>query len=162
MVIEDDVEIGSCNTIERASLGQTLIKKGAKTGNLVYIAHNVIVGRNTRIGGQAGIAGNTVIGNHVLIGPQAGIADDTAIGDYVKIGPQAGIGPGRVIFDHAVIGPQAGIISDMIEEGGSAFGTPGMSRRAWLRSGKLIPQLYDMKKNLNQMADRISKLEEKL
>lgn len=162
VVIEDKVDIGACNTIERASLGQTLIKQGVKTGNLVYIAHDVMIGKNTRIGGQAGIASNTKIGDNVSIGPQAGIADNTAIGNHVWIGPQAGVGPKRVIFDRAVIGPQAGIISDMKEEGESAFGTPGMSRRAWLRSGKLIPQLYDMKKEMTRMAQELDDLKDKL
>lgn len=140
VVIEDDVDIGAYNTIERANLGHTRIRKGAKTGNLVYIAHNVSIGRHTRVGGSAGIAGNTFIGNNVLIGPKAGIAQELLIGN------------------NAVIGPKASIIANVPEEGG-AFGTPGMSRAAWLRSSSLIPQLPAMKRDIARMSKKIEELQ---
>ena len=160
VVIEDDVEIGAGNTIERANLGQTLIKQGVKTGNLVDISHNVTIGENTRVGAQAGIAGNTTVGAHVLIGPQVGIADEVCVGDYVRIGPQAGIRRGTLIDDHAVIGPQAGIIADLDKEE-KAYGTPGMSLQAWLRSGKLIPQLHTMRREIDTMAQQIDELKKR-
>lgn len=139
VVIEDDVHIGAYNTIEKANLGRTLIQEGVKTGNFVYIAHNVSVGRCTRIGGQAGVAGNTVIGDHVIIGPQAGIDQELIIGN------------------HAVIGPRAVIIDDMVT-GESAYGISGMTRREWLRSAILIPQLYAMQREIKKMARQIDKL----
>ncbi|MFT5303451.1 MAG: UDP-3-O-[3-hydroxymyristoyl] glucosamine N-acyltransferase [Mariniblastus sp.] len=139
VVIKDDVEIGACNTIARANLGRTLIQQGVKTGSLVHIGHNAIVGKNTRIVTQAGIAGNVEIGDHVLIGPQAGIAEE------------------RMIGHKAVIGPQAGIIAD-VANSEHAFGTPGMSRRAWLQSAHLIPQLSEMRKEMVRMAQELEEL----
>lgn len=157
VVIEDDVEMGACNTIERANLGKTLIEEGVKTGNLVHIGHNVTIGANTRVGAQVGIASNTMIGESVQIGPQAGIADNVFIGDHVVIGPQAGIARGLIIDDYATIGPQAGIIAH-VAKAEKAYGTPGMSSKAWLRSGKLIPQLHTMRKDIDTIAQNIDQI----
>ncbi|MDG2013218.1 MAG: UDP-3-O-(3-hydroxymyristoyl)glucosamine N-acyltransferase [Pirellulaceae bacterium] len=143
VVIEDDVEIGACNTISRGNLGRTLIRQGVKTGNLVHIGHNVTVGKNTRIVTQAGIAGNAEIGDHVLVGPQVGIAEERTIGH------------------EAVIGPQAGIIAD-VADGENVFGTPGMSRRAWLSSASLIPQLSEMRKEMIRMTQQLDELKTQL
>lgn len=139
VVIEDHVEIGAGNTIERANLGRTLIRQGAKTGALVHIGHNVTVGRDTRIVAQAGIGGNTIVGERVLIGGQAGVEQNLTIGD------------------DAVIGPQAGVICD-VAAGEQVFGTPGMSRGAWLRSAILIPQLARMRKELTRLSKQWDEL----
>ena len=90
-VIEDDVEIGSNCSIDRATLGETRIKRGTKLDNLIQIAHNVNVGKNTVIAAQAGIAGSTVIGDSVTIAGQAGIVGHIRIGNYVTVGAQAGV-----------------------------------------------------------------------
>ena len=92
VVIEDHVEIGANTTIDRATMGSTIIRKGAKLDNLVQIAHNVVVGENTVIVAQTGIAGSTKIGRNCIIGGQVGIIDHLTIGDNVKIAAQSGIG----------------------------------------------------------------------
>jgi UDP-3-O-[3-hydroxymyristoyl] glucosamine N-acyltransferase len=92
VVIEDYVEIGSCSTVDRATLGTTYIRKGAKLDNQIQVAHNVEIGENTVIAAQTGIAGSTKIGKNCLIGGQVGIAGHITIGDRVKIQAQSGIG----------------------------------------------------------------------
>ena len=92
VVIEDYVEIGSCSTVDRATLGTTYIRRGAKLDNQIQVAHNVEIGENTVIAAQTGIAGSTKIGKNCLIGGQVGIAGHITIGDWVKIQAQSGIG----------------------------------------------------------------------
>lgn len=92
VILEDNVEVGSCTTIDRATLGSTIIKKGVKLDNQIQIAHNVEIGENTVIAAQTGIAGSTKIGKNCLIGGQVGFAGHLIIGDNVKIQAQSGIG----------------------------------------------------------------------
>ena len=92
VIIEDNVEIGACTTIDRATLGSTIIRKGVKLDNQIQIAHNVEVGENTVIASQTGIAGSTKIGKNCMIGGQVGIVGHITIGNNVKIQAQSGIG----------------------------------------------------------------------
>jgi UDP-3-O-[3-hydroxymyristoyl] glucosamine N-acyltransferase len=92
VLIEDHVEIGSNTTIDRATLGSTIIRKGVKLDNLIQIAHNVEIGENTVIAAQTGIAGSTKIGKNCMIGGQVGIVGHLIIADEVKIAAQSGIG----------------------------------------------------------------------
>ncbi len=92
VIIEDDVEIGACTTIDRATLGSTILRKGVKLDNHIQVAHNVEIGENTVIAAQTGIAGTTKIGKNCLIGGQVGFAGHLVIGDGVKIQAQSGIG----------------------------------------------------------------------
>ena len=92
VIIEDDVEIGACTTVDRATLGSTIIRKGVKLDNHIQVAHNVEIGENTVIAAQTGIAGTTKIGKNCLIGGQVGFAGHLIIGDGVKIQAQSGIG----------------------------------------------------------------------
>jgi UDP-3-O-[3-hydroxymyristoyl] glucosamine N-acyltransferase len=94
-VIEDDVEIGSNTTIDRATLGSTFIRKGVKLDNLIQIAHNVDVGQHSAMAAQVGVAGSAKIGKHVMIGGQAGISGHITIADQTQIVAQSGI-PGSV------------------------------------------------------------------
>jgi len=89
--IDDDVEIGANTTIDRARFGRTWIQEGAKIDNLVQVAHNVVIGKNTVIAAQTGIAGSVRIGQRVLIGGQVGIIGHIEIGDNTAIGAQSGI-----------------------------------------------------------------------
>jgi len=89
--IDDDVEIGANTTIDRARFGRTWIQEGAKIDNLVQIAHNVVIGKNTVIAAQSGIAGSVQIGQRVLIGGQVGVIGHIEIGDNTAIGAQSGI-----------------------------------------------------------------------
>lgn len=91
VILEDNVEVGSNSTIDRATMGSTVIKKGVKIDNLCMIAHNVEIGKNTAMAAQVGIAGSAKIGEHVMIGGQAGISGHLHIADGTKIVAQSGI-----------------------------------------------------------------------
>ena len=92
VILEDDVEIGANTTIDRATMGSTLIRKGVKLDNLIQVAHNVEIGENTVISAQTGISGTTKIGKNCLIGGQVGIVNHLTIADEVKIAAQSGVG----------------------------------------------------------------------
>ncbi len=139
--IDDDVEIGAGNTIDRATFGKTWIKSGVKTDNLVHIAHNVTVGENTVLVAQVGISGSVTIGKHVILAGQAGVSGHLAIGDDVTIGPQAGI-------------------SKSVQSGAVVSGTPEMPHRLWLRVQRIIPRLPELKKKLSEIENRLKKIEE--
>jgi UDP-3-O-[3-hydroxymyristoyl] glucosamine N-acyltransferase len=101
VIIEDYVDIGAVTTIDRATLGSTIIRSGVKLDNQIHIAHNVEIGKNTVIAAQSGVAGSAKIGENCLIGGQVGIAGHITIGNNVKIQAQSGIG--RTIKDNEVI-----------------------------------------------------------
>ncbi len=101
VIIEDNVDIGACTTIDRATLGSTIIRKGVKLDNQIQVAHNVEIGENTVIAAQTGIAGTTKIGKNCMIGGQVGIAGHLTIGDNVRIQAQSGVG--RNIKDNEVL-----------------------------------------------------------
>ncbi|MFO7701785.1 UDP-3-O-(3-hydroxymyristoyl)glucosamine N-acyltransferase [Psychroflexus maritimus] len=101
VIIEDHVDVGAGTTIDRATLGSTIIRKGVKLDNQIQIAHNVEIGEHTAIAAQTGIAGSTKIGKHCLIGGQVGIVGHIQIGDRVKIQAQTGIG--RNVKDDEVL-----------------------------------------------------------
>jgi len=140
--IDDDVEIGALNAIDRARFGKTWIQRGVKTDNLIQIAHNVTIGEDSVIAAQAGIAGSTTIGHHVRIAGQAGIAGHIALGNHVTIVGQAGIG-------------------QSVPDGEILSGTPGIPHRLWLRVQRLFPRLPELHKKLTQVEKRLQKIEEK-
>lgn len=136
VVIEDNVSIGTNSTIDCATMGSTLIKKGAKIDNLVQIAHNVVIGENTVIASQAGISGSTEIGNNCVIAGQAGI-----IG-HLKI------------VDNTTIGAKTGVIKSIKKVGETVFGYIGMDMKNFLKS-------YSVFKNLDDIQNRLRELEKK-
>ena len=91
VILEDNVEIGANVTIDRATMGSTIIRKGVKLDNLIQIGHNVEVGENTVMAAQTGISGSTKIGKNCMFGGQVGIAGHLKIANGTKIGAQAGI-----------------------------------------------------------------------
>jgi UDP-3-O-[3-hydroxymyristoyl] glucosamine N-acyltransferase len=91
VVIEDDVEVGSNTTIDRATIGSTIIRKGVKLDNLIQIAHNAEVGNNTVIAAQTGISGSTKIGKNVMVGGQVGFAGHISVADGTKLAAQSGV-----------------------------------------------------------------------
>lgn len=101
VIIEDNVDIGSGTTIDRATLGSTIIRSGVKLDNQIHVAHNVEIGRNTVIAAQTGIAGSTKIGNECMIGGQVGIVGHINIGNNVRIQAQSGIG--KSIGDNEIV-----------------------------------------------------------
>jgi len=131
--IEDDVEIGANTTIDRATMGATRIKKGAKLDNLIQIAHNVVVGEHTGIAAQAGIAGSSQIGNSALIGGQAGIAG------HLKVA------------DGAMIQAQSGIASNIDIPGSKWYGSPAIAYNNYLRSYAVFKQLPDLLKRVESL-----------
>jgi len=103
VVIEDNVEIGANTTIDRATLGSTIIRRGVKLDNLIQVGHNVEIGENTVIAAQTGIAGSTKIGKNCMLGGQVGLAGHIVIADDVKIGAQSGLAsnvnkPGTILL----------------------------------------------------------------
>jgi UDP-3-O-[3-hydroxymyristoyl] glucosamine N-acyltransferase len=144
--IEDDVEIGANTTIDRATLGRTLIGRGAKIDNLVQIAHNVNVGANSVIAAQAGIAGSTKLGQNVTLAGQVGVVNHIEIGDGAVIGPQSGV-------------PQS------VPAGALLSGGIGVApHHEWLKVMTLLPQLPKLwtlvrrlEKQVAQLTNRQSK-----
>lgn len=112
VIIEDYVEVGAGTTIDRATLGSTIIRKGVKLDNLIQIAHNVEIGENTVIAAQTGVAGSTKIGKNCMIGGQVGIVGHLSIADGVKIAAQSGIGTSITTEGEIVQGSPAFNISD--------------------------------------------------
>jgi UDP-3-O-[3-hydroxymyristoyl] glucosamine N-acyltransferase len=140
VIIEDDVEVGANATIDRATLGSTLIKSGAKLDNLIQIAHNVEVGNNTVIAAQAGISGSTKIGSNVMIGGQAGIVGHIQIADGVKIGAQSGVSKSIKVADSMVVG------------------SPAYEYISALRGLAIIPNLPDLKKRIMELEQLVQQL----
>jgi UDP-3-O-[3-hydroxymyristoyl] glucosamine N-acyltransferase len=142
--IDDDVEIGANNTIDRGTFGKTHIAQGVKTDNLVHVAHNVAVGANTVLVAQVGISGSVTIGKNAILAGQAGVAGHLTIGDHATVGPQTGVGKSV---------PDGQIVS---------AGIPEMPHRLWLRVVRTIPRLPDISKRLLGLEKRFKKFEEKL
>jgi UDP-3-O-[3-hydroxymyristoyl] glucosamine N-acyltransferase len=138
--IDDHVEIGANNTIDRAALGRTWIQSGVKTDNLVQIAHNVVIGEHSIVVAQAAIAGSARLGHHVIIGGQVAINDHVEIGDRVMIGSQSGV-------------------AKSIPAGEVVSGTPTMPHRLWLRTRGLITRLPELLDRLKGLEKRMEELE---
>lgn len=139
VIIEDNVDIGSCTTIDRATMGSTIIRKGVKLDNQIQIAHNVEIGENTVIAAQTGIAGSTKIGKNGMIGGQVGISGHLTIGNNVRIQAQSGVG--RNIKDNEII------------QGSPAFGYNDFSKSFihFKNLPKLVTEITELKKQiLNQ------------
>jgi UDP-3-O-[3-hydroxymyristoyl] glucosamine N-acyltransferase len=141
--IEDDVEIGANTTIDRATLGKTIIRRGVKIDNLVMVAHNVMIGEDSVIIAQVGIAGSTKIGNNVTLAGQVGVAGHIEIGD------------------NAMVGAQAGVIYDLPGNQGY-HGSPALPQREYIRAITTLPKLPEMRKTLHELEKRLQKMEEAL
>lgn len=120
VIVEDDVEIGACVTIDRATVSSTIIRRGVKIDNLVQIAHNVEVGSHSCLSAQVGISGSSKIGNYVTMGGRVGLADHVEIGDQVMLGAQAGVPTGKKIPAKQIwIGSPARPYSEMRKQVGA-------------------------------------------
>ncbi|GBE06683.1 MAG TPA: UDP-3-O-(3-hydroxymyristoyl)glucosamine N-acyltransferase [Nitrospirae bacterium] len=139
VVIEDNVEIGANVTIDRATIGNTVIGSGTKIDNLTQIAHNVRVGRNCLLIAQAGIAGSTELGNNVVLGGQAGVADHRKIADRVLVGAKSGVG------------------NDLKQ--GAYSGIPAIPHRVWLRAQSIYSKLPELLKRLKELEKKCNKEE---
>ncbi|MBN2122789.1 MAG: UDP-3-O-(3-hydroxymyristoyl)glucosamine N-acyltransferase [Deltaproteobacteria bacterium] len=141
--IDDQVELGANNSVDRATMGRTWIRRGVKTDNLVQIAHNVVIGEDTIIVAQAGISGSVRIGREVVIGGQVGISDHLEIGDRAMIGSQSGV-------------------AKSIPPGEIVSGTPTMSHRLWLKTRSLIARLPLLSDRLRALEKRLEELEKRI
>lgn len=142
VVIEDNVDIGANSTIDRATMGSTLIRQGVKLDNLIQIGHNVEIGENTVIAAQTGVAGSTKIGKNCMIGGQVGFVGHLKIADGTKI--QA----------------QSGIASNVKQENTALFGYPAIGYRDYVKSYavfKKLPDLYKQIRALEKKLDELSK-----
>lgn len=141
--IDDDVELGAGNTIDRATFGETWIQAGVKTDNQVHVAHNVVVGEHTLLIAQVGIAGSVTIGHHAILAGQAGIAGHISIGNGAIVGPMTGVA--HSIADKEIVS-----------------GSPAaMPHRTWLRLQHVLPNLPDLLKQVKQLEKRVAELERK-
>jgi UDP-3-O-[3-hydroxymyristoyl] glucosamine N-acyltransferase len=143
VTIEDDVELGANVTIDRATLGRTVIKQGTKIDNLVQIAHNVTVGEHGIIVAQVGVAGSTTIGHHVMIGGQAGLADHLEIGDQAMIAARAGVN--RSVQANQIVS-----------------GAPVMPHDTWMKAQAVIPRLPELRQLVRDLVQRVEQLEAQL
>ncbi|HRV55707.1 MAG: UDP-3-O-(3-hydroxymyristoyl)glucosamine N-acyltransferase [Mangrovimonas sp.] len=137
VIIEDFVDVGAGTTIDRATLGSTIIRRGVKLDNQIQIAHNVEIGKNTVIAAQTGVAGSTKIGENCVIGGQVGIVGHITIGSRVKIQAQSGIG--RNIKDDEVL------------QGSPAFGYGDYNKSYvyFKNLPKIVKQITDLEKGTN-------------
>jgi UDP-3-O-[3-hydroxymyristoyl] glucosamine N-acyltransferase len=143
VIIEDQVEIGANTTIDRATMGSTIIKKGVKLDNLIQIAHNVEIGSQTVIAAQTGISGSTKLGQKIMIGGQAGIAGHLTIADGVKI---AG---------------GAGVTKNLEGEGKSYAGFPAEDAKQSLKTQVYTRQLPELEKRVKELEKLVSELVQK-
>jgi UDP-3-O-[3-hydroxymyristoyl] glucosamine N-acyltransferase len=144
VIVEDNVEIGSNTTIDRATIGSTIIKAGAKLDNLIQIAHNVEVGNNTAIAAQSGISGSTKIGKNVMIGGQAGIVGHLQIADGTKINAQSGVGKSIKVPNTAVTGSPAFDYTHALRSQILSRNLPALEKRI-----KELEQMVERLKNEN-------------
>jgi len=138
--IEDDVEIGANTTVDRATLGRTIIGHGTKIDNLVHIAHNVVVGERSLIVAQTGIAGSTRIGKEVILAGQVGVVNHIEIGDRARIGPQSGV-------PHSV--PPGAWLSG---------GIAAAPHKEWLKVMALLPRLPKLWSAVRRLELKVAEL----
>lgn len=139
-VLEDDVEIGANSCIDRAVMGETVIRKGTKIDNLVQIGHNCEVGSHTVMSAQVGVAGSTKIGEWCMLGGQVGVAGHATIADRT----------------HA--GAQSGIPNNVKKPGLQLMGTPAIEPRQWWKAQAIVKQLPEMWTSMNRMKKEIEEL----
>jgi UDP-3-O-[3-hydroxymyristoyl] glucosamine N-acyltransferase len=139
-IIEDDVEIQTLTSIDRATVGETRVKRGAKIDSLVQVGHACTVGEDNIICAQTGLAGSTVLEKNVLLAGQVGVSGHLTI------------------HDNAIVYAQSGIGQD-VEKGAMMSGSPAFEAREWLRSVTAFPKLPELLKTVRQLERRLQKLE---
>ena len=140
VVIEDDVEIGANTTVDRATMGSTILRRGVKLDNLIMVAHNVEIGKNTVIAAQTGISGSTKVGENCLMGGQVGLAGHIVIANGVKIGAQAGIG------------------SSVKNEESVIMGSPAFNLSSFYKSYAVFRKLPELRKQVNDIENEVKEI----
>jgi UDP-3-O-[3-hydroxymyristoyl] glucosamine N-acyltransferase len=138
VIIEDDVEIGANTTIDRGSLGTTVIGEGTKIDNLVQIAHNVRIGRHCVIAAQTGISGSVTVGDFCVIGGQVGIGDHVTIEDGARIASKGGLLPGKIV-----------------RKGATLWGIPGRPLDVFKRQYAHLSHLPDLRRRVAELEKRV-------
>jgi UDP-3-O-[3-hydroxymyristoyl] glucosamine N-acyltransferase len=139
-VIEDDVEIQSLTSVDRATIGESRVKRGAKIDSLVQIGHACVVGEDNIICAQVGLAGSSVLGRNVLLTGQVGVSGHLTIHDNVVVYAQSGIGGD-------------------VKEGSVVSGSPAFDAREWLRAVTAFPKLAELMKTVRELKKKVEKLE---
>ena len=137
--IDDRVELGANNCVDRATFGETRIKAGVKTDNFVHVGHNVMIGEDALLVAQVGIAGSVKIGREVIVGPQAGFRDHVEVGDRSMIGPRC-------------------VVVKSVPPGQVVSGYPAIPHRLWLKVSKLIPRLPEFNQRIRRLEKRMKEL----
>lgn len=140
--IEDDVELGACACVDRATLGETVIGRGTKIDNLVQVAHNVKVGPLSLLVAQCGISGSTELGQGVILAGQVGVVGHLKLGDGARVGAQSGV-------------------SRDLEAGETVSGSPAVDHREWLRMVAALPKVADLMRQVRRLEKRVEELERK-
>lgn len=143
VIIEDNVEIGANTTIDRATIGSTVIRKGVKLDNLIQVAHNVEVGENTVIAAQTGLSGSTKVGKGVMIGGQVGTAGHLSIADGVKVA-------GR-----------SGITKSISQANSTVTGYPATDNKSALRAQVYMKNLPNLEKRVKELEILLAQLSQK-
>jgi UDP-3-O-[3-hydroxymyristoyl] glucosamine N-acyltransferase len=143
VILEDHVEVGANVTIDRATMGSTIIRKGVKLDNLIQIGHNVEIGENTVIAAQTGISGSVKVGKNCMFGGQVGIAGHIKIADRTKIGAQAGV------------------LGEIKEENTIIIGTPAFDLKQFMKSTVIFKKLPDLQKKVDSLEKEIVSLKKK-
>jgi UDP-3-O-[3-hydroxymyristoyl] glucosamine N-acyltransferase len=138
--IEDDVEVGSCSCIDRATLGETVIGRGTKIDNLVQVGHNVRVGPLCLLVSQCGISGSTELGQGVVLAGQVGVVGHLRVGDGARVGAQAGV-------------------AHDVADGETVTGYPAIPHREWLRMSAALPRVPELLRELRKLQRRVEQLE---
>ena len=138
--LEDDVELGACTCVDRATTGETVIGRGSKVDNLVQVGHNSVVGPLSILCAQAGLSGTTTLGQGVVLAGQVGVAGHLRIGDLAKVGAQAGV------------------MND-VDDGATVLGAPAMPHKDFLRSAALFAKLPELNRELRELKKRFEQLE---
>lgn len=141
--VEDDVEIGACSCVDRATTGETVIGHGSRVDNLVQVGHNSVVGALSILCAQVGLSGTSTLGQGVVLAGQVGVAGHLRIGDLARVGAQSGV------------------LGD-VDDGATVLGSPTLPHRDFLRSSAVFARLPELKQALHALTKRLDALEGKV
>lgn len=138
--LEDDVELGACSCVDRATLGETVVGRGTKIDNLVQVAHNVRIGPMSIVCAQAGISGSAEVGTGVVLAGQVGVVGHIRVGDLAKVGAQSGV-------------------AHDVPDGATVSGSPAFDHREWLKASAAMGHMSSVLRELRQLRRRVEQLE---